>query len=92
MTAIARHLWVSGSVQGVGFRYWTLAKAHQLGVRGWVRNLRDGRVEVWAEGEPPIVEEFVAWLAQGPPSARVTERRVVDVAPSGASIFEIRHD
>jgi len=65
------HVVVSGRVQGVAFRAYTVDEARDLGVRGWVRNLPDGRVEAEAEGERPAVEALVAFCRRGPPAARV---------------------
>lgn len=65
------HFRISGRVQGVGFRAATQACAQQLGLRGWVRNLPDGQVEVLAAGECAALEKFRRWLAQGPRAARV---------------------
>lgn len=76
MTARA-HIVISGRVQGVAFRIATVEEAQRLGgVRGWVRNLRDGRVEALAEGERPKVEALVAWCHHGPPPARVMDVQV----------------
>jgi acylphosphatase len=66
------HIVVTGRVQGVGFRYATVDAALRVGVRGWVRNTRDGRVEIIAEGSPEQVGELVDWCHRGPASARVT--------------------
>jgi acylphosphatase len=57
--------WVSGRVQGVGFRWWTRSQARGLGLAGWARNTPDGRVEVVAEGERPACEQLLAAL-RGP--------------------------
>ena len=65
------HLFISGMVQGVFFRATTRSEAERLGLRGWVRNLRNGGVEVVAEGEKINVEELVAWCHHGPPGAIV---------------------
>jgi len=70
---------IYGRVQGVFFRNWTMDKAHALGVRGWVRNRRDGSVELAAYGEDEAVEALTAACRTGPPAARV-ERIHVDVA------------
>lgn len=86
-----RRAYVSGVVQGVAFRWHTREKALELGVRGWVRNLRDGRVEVLAEAEEEVLEKFFSWLQVGPSAARVTGVEVLDpdTASAGAS-FEIQ--
>lgn len=89
MSDIAQRIWVSGHVQGVAFRHFTKLKARELGVRGYVRNLPDGSVEVWAEGVSPAVEDLVAWLSHGPPMAHVTDRRIVEAEPTGAERFEV---
>lgn len=89
MDRIARHVWVGGLVQGVAFRHFTKVKARELGLTGFVRNLPDGRVEVWAEGPRAAVEELVRWLDRGPPSAHVSEKRVEDTEPIGAERFEV---
>lgn len=86
----ARHVWVSGLVQGVAFRYHTRVLARELGLRGWVRNLPDGRVEVWAEGERAELERLVAWLRHGPPSAQVSGVEVVHAPAQGLAGFEVQ--
>ncbi len=65
------HLFISGLVQGVGYRAAAMQTARRLGLSGWVRNLPDGRVEAVAEGEREAVDAFVAWCRHGPPAARV---------------------
>ncbi len=88
---IARRYYVSGLVQGVGFRYATVRIARRLGLVGFVRNLPDGRVEVLAEGTPESVQELENWLHHGPPMARVDHLERHDVSPTGAfHDFEIR--
>ena len=72
MADLARvHLLVSGRVQGVSFRAYTVDEARRLGVHGWVRNLPDGRVEAEAEGERASLLALVRWCQLGPPAARV---------------------
>ncbi|MBD3312710.1 acylphosphatase [archaeon] len=66
------HAYVSGVVQGVFFRKNTKEQANRLGLKGWVKNLSDGRVEVVAEGEESKLKELLEWIHQGPPSASVT--------------------
>jgi acylphosphatase len=69
---IAKKFVITGRVQGVGFRYFADRWASQLGVRGYVKNLWDGNVEVYAIGEPVALEELKRQLAEGPRSAHVT--------------------
>lgn len=75
-TLIAKHCLVSGRVQGVFYRVSTQRQAHQLGCRGYARNLPDGRVEVLVVAPAPAVEALVAWLWHGPPAAQVTQVEV----------------
>ena len=70
------HALVSGRVQGVFFRWETNDFAQNLGLKGWVRNLRDGRVEVVAEGEEEKLKELINFLHKGPKYARVTKVEV----------------
>jgi acylphosphatase len=69
----AKRFFVSGFVQGVGFRYFTQDVAEQLHLAGYVRNLRDGRVEAYAIGPPEQLAKFYAALERGPRGARVSE-------------------
>jgi len=62
---------VHGHVQGVGFRWWVWRQATRLGVHGLARNLRDGSVEVIAEGSDSVLAELERLLGQGPPAAEV---------------------
>lgn len=71
MGDIRVHLIIEGRVQGVFFRETTRKTAVSLGVNGWVRNRRDGSVEVVAEGPEKEVRELVRWCRSGPPTARV---------------------
>ena len=68
---IARRYFVRGRVQGVGFRYFAQRAAAQLGVTGFTRNLDDGRVEVYAVGQPEKLSELAGWLWKGPRFAGV---------------------
>ncbi|RMH60284.1 MAG: acylphosphatase [Zetaproteobacteria bacterium] len=69
---ISIRVYVSGKVQGVGYRYWTRSMAQRFGLRGWVRNTPDGRVEALLVGECTAVKMMLALMRQGPPAARVT--------------------
>lgn len=71
MDKVAHHYLVSGRVQGVYYRASTVKQAKALGLTGWVRNLSDGRVEVFACGTAEQLSELQAWLWQGPPAAKV---------------------
>ncbi|MSQ55137.1 MAG: acylphosphatase [Betaproteobacteria bacterium] len=66
-----RHLLISGTVQGVGYRDGFHRAALRFGVTGWVRNRRDGRVEAVIQGTPAALESVIAWARRGPPLARV---------------------
>lgn len=65
------HVFVEGRVQQVGFRQACRQTARSLNLVGWVRNLEDGRVEVWAQGSRDAVDALVAWLWSGPALAMV---------------------
>lgn len=69
---IRAHVFVSGRVQGIFFRSETRHEAKKHGVKGWVRNLRDGRVEAVFEGEEEAVKELIEFCRCGPAGARVT--------------------
>jgi len=87
----ARRFWVSGQVQGVGYRYFAARVARELGLKGWVRNLSDGRVEAYAAGPAHHLEDFEARLRKGPPAGDV---RGVDVEDANVDAriegFDIR--
>ena len=70
---LARRYVLKGRVQGVGFRYFVHQAAHDLGIRGWVRNLEDGTVEVHAQGGSEIMTRFVAEIRSGPSFAMVED-------------------
>ncbi|MEM2989270.1 MAG: acylphosphatase [Candidatus Bathyarchaeia archaeon] len=76
MGFVRAHVFVSGLVQGVFFRHETARRAIRLGVRGWVRNLPDGRVEAIFEGERESVEKLVEFCRHGPPGAIVEDLEV----------------
>ena len=69
----ARRFIVSGRVQGVGYRYFTLTAALSYGICGWARNTPDGRVEVWAEADKAGLESFKADLERGSFGSRVRD-------------------
>jgi len=79
----AAEILVEGHVQGVGYRNYVQRKAAQLGLAGYVMNLRDGRVRVRVEGSREAIEELAKELAKGPPLARVEQLGVTWRPPSG---------
>ncbi|MFH1234947.1 MAG: acylphosphatase [Candidatus Diapherotrites archaeon] len=86
------HVLVSGRVQGVFFRAHTKEWAESLSLKGWVKNLPDGRVEAVAEGEEKALLEFIELLKQGPPSASVEKVEVKwEKCRKEFSCFEVRH-
>ena len=72
MNKIRLHVYISGRVQGVFFRDSTKNMALKLGLKGWVRNLRDGRVEEVFEGESDKVSDILEWCKKGPINASVS--------------------
>jgi acylphosphatase len=87
---IRAHVFISGTVQGVGYRYYTARQAQRLGVNGWVRNLSDGRVEAVFEGSRKAVEEIISWCYRGSSAAVVKDVAVEYKEPEGLQGFETR--
>ncbi|NES95689.1 MAG: acylphosphatase [Desertifilum sp. SIO1I2] len=87
---IRTHVFISGKVQGVGYRFSTVEMAQRYGVKGWVRNLPDRRVEAVFEGEPRAVESLLDWCHQGPPAAVVDAVETHSETPEGFSRFEVK--
>ncbi|MCL7422174.1 MAG: acylphosphatase [Methylobacter sp.] len=82
---------VSGRVQGVYFRAFTQSKARQLNVKGYARNLPDGRVEIIAEADNSILEEFIKLCGKGPLTARVDHIEMTELQPDEQlTSFDIR--
>jgi acylphosphatase len=79
------HVFISGKVQGVGFRAFTQDQAQRLKVAGFVRNLTDGRVEMVAEGPAADIDKLLAQVKHGPPSARVDKLDGTEETPRGES-------
>lgn len=87
------HLFVSGRVQGVGFRFSAQLKAIELGLGGWVRNRTDSRVEIEAQGPSDPIQKFIDWCYRGPSHSIVSRVDVISRAPTSdtpAASFEIR--
>ncbi len=89
-TESARTWFVSGRVQGVGFRWFVRKHAHYLGLTGWVRNEPDGRVQVYAVGSPDALNELAGWLHKGPPTATVRGVEEREAAVQQLSSFQSR--
>jgi len=84
------HFVVSGRVQGVFFRFKTKQQANLYGIKGWVRNLPDGKVEGRATGEENSLEALSSWLQQGPEMARVLKVEIKESAFEEFEGFSIR--
>lgn len=93
---IARHLMISGRVQGVGYRHHMTMQARALSLTGWCRNLPDGRVEAWVQGPRHRVEQLIEWAQKGPEAAivedvAVEDQAVLDALPGETiELFETR--
>jgi acylphosphatase len=81
---IARRYFISGDVQGVGFRYFVLREVQRIGdIKGFVRNLPDGRVEAYAEGDSENIQKLEKSLHKGPGMSEVTNVRIEEETPEG---------
>jgi acylphosphatase len=87
---IRAHVFISGRVQGVGYRYFTKNEAKRRGANGWVRNLPDGRVEAIFEGSRTVVDEMIRWCHAGPTAAVVKDVAVEYERLEGLQGFETR--
>ena len=86
---IGRRIRVFGRVQGVFFRAWAAEQARGLEVGGWVRNRRDGTVELEAHGDAESVEALIERCREGPPSARVERVETEEIEGEGGERFEV---
>ncbi len=86
---VTRHLFISGRVQGVGFRLYMQKQARDAGITGWVRNRQDGTVEAVVQGNPEAVDAITHWARHGPPGATVTDIQIADGTGEYAT-FETR--
>ena len=83
MDLVRAHVTIEGHVQGVNFRSATRNQAQAVGVKGWIKNLPDGRVEAVFEGRRAAVQRLVSWCYSGPTHARVDRVRVAWEKPDG---------
>jgi acylphosphatase len=87
------HIFVSGKVQGVGFRAYVQHTANKLGLTGWVRNVGYSQVETVAEGNPEVLQRFIEEVRSGPRSGRVDDLSFCwEDQLSNFMRFEIRYD
>ena len=77
---VKKHIIVEGLVQGVSFRYYTEKKACELALKGSVKNLMNGNVEIFVEGDQRIVEEFADWCWQGSPMSQVKKVNIMEIS------------
>lgn len=87
MATIRRRFLVSGKVQGVFFRDAAKAQADMLGLKGWAKNLDNGKVEIVTEGDATAIERFSRWAREGSTHARVTGVEATTEAPEGLGSF-----
>jgi acylphosphatase len=85
---ICKKCLVGGRVQGVFYRATAARRAQELAVRGYARNLMDGRVEVLAYGDEEAVRTFVSWLWTGSTASKVTSVDVIEVPPDSVQVTE----
>ncbi len=85
------HVYITGRVQGVCFRYYTQSEAISLGLKGWVRNLYDGRVEAEFEGAKDLLEQMLDWCRKGPTMSKVSQVQTEwNSGPAKYDSFRIR--
>ena len=90
MTEARKKLRIHGTVQGVFYRGWSVDMARGLGLRGWVRNRRDGSVEMLVAGDEATVNRMIERCREGPPAARVDRIDVAETAEETPAAFESR--
>jgi acylphosphatase len=91
---VARRYYVSGMVQGVGYRYFVRQAAQRLGLAGYAKNLRDGRVEVYAIGPASVLASLRAELERGPSGASVASvaEEEIPIDSKFAARFSVERD
>jgi len=90
MAEIARHVRVTGLVQGVFYRAWVQAQARELAISGWVRNCPEGSVEAHVQGDESDVGRMIERMRAGPANARVDDVDVESAALDNSGRFELR--
>lgn len=87
---VQKHIFISGRVQGVGFRAFIRSKAAVLNIKGWAKNLNDGRVEVVVQGDKYQVEQMIEKLKKGPSYAEVEHVKIDTEELESYSDFKIK--
>ena len=87
-----KKVFISGKVQGVGFRFHAHEEAVKLGLKGWVRNLSDGRVEILVSGNEKEIKDMIKWAHRGPQTARVEKVEVQDTNEAPTEAFYIKRE
>ncbi|RAK11157.1 acylphosphatase [Halanaerobium saccharolyticum] len=87
---VQKHIYISGRVQGVGFRAFIREQAAVLDIKGWAKNLTDGRVEVVIQGQKNNIKQMILKLKEGPSFARVDDFEINDEKVDNYKDFEIR--
>ena len=88
---VTKHILISGRVQGVGFRYFTKKNAVSKEIKGWVRNLKDGRVEAVFHGNRENVHEMIERISEGPLHSKVTNVEIEDLDGVEFENFEVQY-
>lgn len=87
---VQKHIFISGRVQGVGFRAFIRREAAVLNIEGWAKNLADGRVETIIQGDQKKVDQMISKLREGPSYAKVENLKIIDEDLSDFSDFKIK--
>ncbi|ADO77137.1 acylphosphatase [Halanaerobium praevalens] len=88
---VQKQIFISGRVQGVGFRAFCQKQASALKIKGWVKNLKDSRVEAVIEGKETNIRQMIKKLKKGPSFARVDNLKIIDRDLTGFNNFEIKY-
>lgn len=93
MSITAKHITVTGKVQGVFFRKYTKQKATELGLKGWVSNTASGAVEIFVQGNKEVIDELLDWCHQGSPKSNVEKVESHDaVIDDNLTGFSVHYD
>lgn len=90
MTMLHFNIWITGKVQGVGFRFSSMEAAYRMGVVGFVKNLNAGQVYIEAEGTEAVLQRFLEWCRKGPLGSRVEKVETTEGAIQNFTSFDIQ--